>query len=165
MATQSTPLSGITHFAHKEFSREEILQVYAVPVSAVDNITKSEHTQFSELSVSPAQLNLRLCTVCSEAIPAARLKAKPGADKCVPCLSAAGDVPRLRRFDENSAQGTVETLFTSDANLSHQLRRQRQTVPGYRAENAEPSFHDEYFTAAVQDADVTVAEAAEETEL
>jgi hypothetical protein len=113
----------------------------------------------------PTKITPRLCTVCSEAIPAARLKAMPRATKCVPCTEAQGDVPLLRRFDENSPQGTVETLFTSDANLSRQLSRQRQTVPGYRAENAEPSFHDEYFTAAVQDTDVTIAEPAEETEL
>lgn len=142
MATQSTPtpdpafLIGTATNAAQQFAR------VFVPVTVI-----------------------RLCTVCSEAIPAARLKAQPRATKCVPCLNAAGDVPLLRRFDEQSAQGTVETLFTNDAKLEREILRQRNTVPGYRAENAGPTFHEEYFVAATQDADVTVAEPDEETEL
>lgn len=139
MATQSTPL--VDSMNPDAFVR----------IGTNTGRWQSATPNFTEVDKRPP----RICTVCSEAIPAARLKAKPGATHCVPCLEKSGDVPRLRRFDETSAQGTVETLFTSDVNLSRQLDRQRQTVPGYRAENAEPSFYEEYFTSAVQDADVT----------
>jgi hypothetical protein len=40
----------------------------------------------------PALTLTRICAVCAEPIPVARLLAKPNADKCVSCLNAQGDV-------------------------------------------------------------------------
>jgi hypothetical protein len=45
------------------------------------------------------------CTLCNEPIPTARLKAVPSATECVPCLTKAGDVPTIKRFDQYIAKG------------------------------------------------------------
>lgn len=63
-------------------------------------------------------------------IPAKRLKAVPRAEQCVPCLEAMGDVPRLRRYDEFTADGDkVETVFTSNEAIEYQMQRVAQRVP------------------------------------
>lgn len=46
----------------------------------------------------------------------------PNATMCVPCLTTAGDVPVLRRFDETLPTGeVVETYFTSDPRIQRQI--------------------------------------------
>jgi len=69
--------------------------------------------------------------VCGDPITEARLKAIPTARQCVPCLEQAGDVPRLRRLDEVTNEGTVETYFIENPYISSSLRR-CLTVPPSR---------------------------------
>jgi len=35
----------------------------------------------------------------------------PSATECVPCLEAAGDVPRIRRFDQATKEGIIEISY------------------------------------------------------
>jgi len=51
------------------------------------------------------------CTMCSEPISTARLRAVPTADKCITCASK-NDVPMTRRFDDHVGDVTVENYYT-----------------------------------------------------
>lgn len=67
-----------------------------------------------EQVITPSSAH-RDCTVCDRPIPAARLRAKPDADTCVPCLEAQGDVVRIKRFDEylgKEGEDVVSTYYT-----------------------------------------------------
>ncbi len=67
----------------------------------------------------------RNCTVCENPIPAKRLQAVPNATKCVVCLEAEGDVPRVRRYDEHNMHGeqVCQTYFTDNPHCANQVRR------------------------------------------
>jgi hypothetical protein len=68
--------------------------------------------------------------MCNDFIPLIRLKAKPDATECVPCLEQAGDVPRLKRFDQTTRDGErTEVLFTNNASIEDELRRTNMIVP------------------------------------
>jgi hypothetical protein len=59
---------------------------------------------------------------CGLPIPPIRLAARPNALLCVTCLEASGDVPRLKRFDETTADGDqVQTLFTKNRSIERQM--------------------------------------------
>lgn len=53
----------------------------------------------------------RLCRVCEEPISQARLQAIPNATQCVGCLTAAGDVPLVRRFDEQTGDNETVSVY------------------------------------------------------
>ena len=78
-------------------------------------------------------MNGKSCTTCGNPIPAARLAAQPNAKQCVPCLSASGDVPRIRRYDERNCESTHETYFTHNPQFDSQLQRLNVTVPSNSA--------------------------------
>lgn len=89
----------------------------------------------------------RVCINCGGPIPAARLAAIPGATRCVPCLTLAGDVPVWKRFDEPGPDGeVVETFFTDDKRLLRQVTYTNNVIADAAA-----------FAAAVgDDAELTV---------
>lgn len=80
-------------------------------------------------AVKPSGKPSRRCTSCYKPISPARLKIKPNATQCVPCLEADGDVLPLRRLDESTRNGGVQTYFTSDPYKEIYLLRQRFEVP------------------------------------
>jgi len=57
-----------------------------------------EETEVESQSTSLAED--RLCSICTEPIPPARLKAMPTTSMCVSCVEATGDVPLLKRHDD-----------------------------------------------------------------
>ncbi len=67
----------------------------------------------------------RNCKDCGKEIPVKRLEAKPNATNCVPCLEKAGDVRRVKRYDEHDYYGNeiAHVYFTDDAALETQMRR------------------------------------------
>jgi len=67
--------------------------------------------------------------VCGEPIPEKRLRAKPEATECVPCLEANGDVPRIKRYDETTEDGTVSTMFTHNAYIERIILKQNTVSP------------------------------------
>lgn len=74
-------------------------------------------------------MSSRTCTECGESIPANRLAAVPGATQCVPCLQAAGDVPRIKRFDETTKDDlVVETYYVRNPYIELQQAKQRIAV-------------------------------------
>jgi hypothetical protein len=79
----------------------------------------------------------RICLgACGALIPEARLKVKPNATMCVPCLTAAGDVPVLRRFDQETENGTVEAFFTRDTSTLSKVNRRRARAVDHSVEDA-----------------------------
>ena len=71
-----------------------------------------------------------LCSTCAQDIPYKRLEATKGrATQCVTCLTAQGDVPRVRRFDETIREGIVETMFTENRYVEEQLTKLKNVAP------------------------------------
>lgn len=69
----------------------------------------------------------RLCTLCGEQIPHARIEATQGrATQCVSCLTNAGDVPKLKRFDEYRGEDMVSTYFTSNSRIEAAMYKLNQ---------------------------------------
>jgi hypothetical protein len=70
-------------------------------------------------------MSQKTCVVCGQQIPAKRLEAKPNARECVPCLEKAGDVKRVKRYDEHDQWGNeiAQVYFTDDPELEARLRR------------------------------------------
>lgn len=67
----------------------------------------------------------RLCEVCAEPIPPARLRAIPDTQVCVRCLEECGDVPLLRRHDDyfgKEAEDFVSTYYHSNLYLDTPLK-------------------------------------------
>lgn len=84
-----------------------------------------------------APLAQRLCTVCGEALSIKRLQAVPGASKCVPCLTAAGDVVWLKQYDELGRDGEVVTSrYTHNVAIERHKHRLNTAVPSDAAFNA-----------------------------
>jgi len=73
----------------------------------------------SQTSVEP--ISLRCCITCTNEIPAARLRVKPNASQCAPCLTATGDVSLLKEFDG--------VYFTHNRALETQMRRAQTCTP------------------------------------
>jgi hypothetical protein len=75
------------------------------------------------------------CTLCSQPLSRARLAAQPGATECVPCLSANGDVPRIKRYDDHygkDGEDCDEIFFTCnpaiDRKISERIHRKAPSV-------------------------------------
>lgn len=65
------------------------------------------------------------CTLCSNEISAARLKAMPGATLCISCASQ-NDVPCIRRYDDHTERGDVsETYYTDNPLIDAEVERLR----------------------------------------
>jgi hypothetical protein len=56
---------------------------------------------------SASSVPFRICIDCRLPIPGNRLSAVPNARRCTPCLELAGDVPKIRRYDETLPDGDV----------------------------------------------------------
>lgn len=70
----------------------------------------------------------RRCIVCSQLLSLARLAAQPCANECVPCLSEAGDVTRIRRYDEYSGtdqEVCTQTYFRDNAEMENYISHRR----------------------------------------
>lgn len=67
----------------------------------------------------------RLCTTCNDEISFKRLIAKPHAVQCVQCLEKAGDVPKLKRFDETMLNGDVieGVIYVRNQYIDGQIER------------------------------------------
>lgn len=50
----------------------------------------------------------RFCDTCFLSIPEARLKAVPDTTTCVKCVYRAGDVPKIKRYDDSTDDGEVQ---------------------------------------------------------
>lgn len=83
------------------------------------------------------------CSVCGVRITSARLKANPDARQCVACLSAAGDVQPIQRYDEFNHETSYQTYFTRNPQLELARDRSLTVVPSEAA----------YFVAMGDDAD------------
>lgn len=66
----------------------------------------------------------RRCKDCGGNIPQKRLQAMPNTTRCVPCLVQAGDVKRIRRFDDMAADGSCsQVYFTDSAEIEQRIAR------------------------------------------
>lgn len=82
---------------------------------------------------TPAQ-KPRHCIHCDLPISAARLKARPNANACVPCLEIHGDVPTVKSLDAN-----VTTTYTqSNSYIDAHHRRQQHLLTSMPGEQKEP---------------------------
>ena len=79
------------------------------------------------------------CTVCNGPISEVRLKAIPGADKCITCASQ-NDVSKVRRFDERAGEDIVEDYYTGPDTPEIIHRRERLDRVGFGAW----SYNDDY---------------------
>jgi hypothetical protein len=83
--------------------------------------------------VQQSVVPLRVCVSCATKIPANRLAARPFATQCVPCLTAAGDVKPIRRYDETVGEETVSTYFITNKRIEDRIARLSSHVPSARA--------------------------------
>jgi hypothetical protein len=77
-------------------------------------------------STPPLSGSSRRCEECGSSLPISRILAVPTATHCVPCLTAAGDVPRVKRLDGfigRDGEDVVSTYFTANKYLEAEVRR------------------------------------------
>lgn len=85
--------------------------------------SEGESPDLTSSDVQQSEIPLRLCITCANEIPAKRLAARPYATQCVECLTAAGDVKPIKRFDETVGEDVVSTYFTSNQRIEEQIAR------------------------------------------
>jgi hypothetical protein len=102
-------------------------------VGSLEKQTKS-NPQRDAGSSSPPFVT-RMCQgTCGNPIPRKRLEIVRNARMCAPCQEAAGDVPRLRRFDDYGVDGeVVQTVFTGNKDIQGELQRRNVAVASSRA--------------------------------
>ena len=90
---------------------------------------------------------MKLCITCGDEIPAKRLEIVPNTKFCVPCLTKAGDVPRMRRFDEVGIDGEINSTFYVQNNYieRHQNSLDNFSIP----EDDEPEGKYDAYTEPV----------------
>lgn len=83
---------------------------------------------------------MKHCIVCNKEIPKGRLKAIPQATKCVNCVYAEGDVPRIKRHDDSARDGEIQvsTYYTQNSEFGRpvgNISMVPQLDPNYWPEN------------------------------
>lgn len=91
--------------------------------SVAGSIVVSANQQVTAIDSTIASVKTRACESCHEPIPQARLRAVPNARQCVACLTAAGDVPLLRRFDQHANGEQSTPYFTTDQRAANRISR------------------------------------------
>jgi hypothetical protein len=96
---------------------------------------------------SAASTEPRLCLTCGEPLSLARLAAIPYAPNCTVCTAAAGDVPKIKRYDETvglSEDAEIVSTYYKEGKTNQYLRLMierdmntalGQLVPGGNLEN------------------------------
>jgi hypothetical protein len=104
----------------------------AAPAIALEAASAGGGTDLTSSDVQPSVVPLRLCITCKEPIPTNRLAARPNASQCVPCLTAAGDVVKTKRYDEVIGEEIVSTYFRTNRRIEERIARLGMHVPSTR---------------------------------